>query len=100
MSSKGVALNPGYRAGSHWADCQRCDFQHRSEDLQEEWNGLWVCEDCYEPRHPQDFLRAKEDKIAADEPLNNPDTSNCVSVTFAETFTVAEGNFNTNNETI
>lgn len=93
MAQKGVTLNPGYISGSHWADCDRCDSQFRAEDLKLEWNGLWVCDSCFETRHPQDFLRATEEKIAADEPLNNPDTTNEVSVTFAETFTVPTGTF-------
>ena len=34
------------------------------EDLKHEWTGFKVCEKCWEPRHPQEFLRAREDKQA------------------------------------
>ena len=93
MAKRGVSLNPGYKSGDHWADCQRCDFQFRTGDMTKEWNGLWVCTDCYEARHPQDFLRVQEEKIAADQPINPSDTSNTISVTFAETDTVPTGTF-------
>ena len=26
-----------------------------------EWNGLRVCKDCFETRHPQEFVRGKQD---------------------------------------
>ena len=94
MAAKGKSLNPGYISGSHWANCQRCDFTHRSSELMEEWTGLWVCDGCWEHRHEQDFLRVKEEKVAADLPLQPSDTSNTIDVTFAETFTVDGGTFN------
>ena len=35
------------------AICDRCGFQYKYLELKEEWNGLLVCEECYEPKHPQ-----------------------------------------------
>ena len=93
--AKGHTLNPGYESGSHWAECERCTFDRRKEDLTQEWNGRWVCKDgCYEKRHPQDLIRVRGDEQAVNEPINPPDTTNTVSVTFAETFTVPEGTNN------
>ena len=91
MAKRGVSKNPGYRASSHWAVCDSCGFQFRAEDLRETWDGRWVCEDDWEPRHPQEFLRVKEEKIAADQPLREDNTDTTIDVTFAETFTVPEG---------
>ena len=35
------------------AICDRCGFQYKYLELKEEWNGLLVCKECYEPKHPQ-----------------------------------------------
>ena len=29
--------------------------------MKEEWTGFIVCKDCFETRHPQDFVRAVKD---------------------------------------
>jgi len=36
--------------------------------MRQEWNGLWVCavsgtRDCWEERHPQDFVRGRKEDI-------------------------------------
>ena len=82
MSKRGVSRNPGYKSGSHWANCDMCDSQFRAEDLKETWDHFWVCEDDYETRHAQDFLRVKEEHIYVDQPIRPSDTSNTISVTF------------------
>lgn len=35
------------------AICDRCGQQYDYLDLRKEWNGLLVCPECYEPKHPQ-----------------------------------------------
>ena len=51
------------------AICDRCGYQYDYLDLQKEWNGLLVCPECYEPKHPQlDPPR----HIADPEALRNP----------------------------
>lgn len=76
MAKRGVSRSPGYKSGSHWAICDSCGFQFRAEDLKETWDNRWVCNEDYEPRHPQDFLRAKEEKISVEQPIRPDDTSN------------------------
>lgn len=44
------------------AICDRCGFEFYSFQLQKEWTGLMVCKECFSPRHPQDFVKAKTDK--------------------------------------
>ena len=56
--------NPGFKPGQHWVICDRCGFAVREGDAVQEWNGLVVCKDDFEPRHPQDFVRAREDRQA------------------------------------
>lgn len=53
--------SPGWKKGGHWIICDRTGMAIRAEDAKEEWTGSVVAKDVWEPRHPQDFLRAMED---------------------------------------
>lgn len=64
-SSNKKTRSPGYQPGNHWVICDRCGFATRSQDARKTWDGLVVCPEDYEPRHPQDFVRARTDTIAA-----------------------------------
>ena len=33
--------------------CDRCGWQCAFLEMKKEWNGLKVCEECYEPKQPQ-----------------------------------------------
>ena len=35
------------------AVCDRCGQEYKYQQLQKEWNGLFVCPECFEPKHPQ-----------------------------------------------
>lgn len=48
------------------AICDRCGFEYNLNALRKEWTGLMVCSGpatngCWEPRHPQDFVRGVPD---------------------------------------
>lgn len=65
-----------FSSGSHNAICDRCGFKYKSHQLVKEWTGLRVCRgggtnDCWEPRHPQDFVRGRKDQQAP--PWTRPD---------------------------
>jgi hypothetical protein len=46
-------------APGEWnATCDRCGRKRKSGDLQKTWNNLYVCREHWEPRHPQDFVKA------------------------------------------
>ena len=60
--------NMHYKMGDHLAACQRCGFTYYGSELQDEWTGLRVCKPCWDPRHPQDFVRAVPD----DQSVKNP----------------------------
>ena len=59
-----------YASGKHaLAVCDRCGFRYKYTEIREEWHGLRVCPECYEPKHPQ--LEAP--RVRADaEALRNP----------------------------
>ena len=56
-----------YVHGQWNAVCDRCGNEYKARQLRREWTGLRVCSgagtlNCYEPRHPQDFVRGKADR--------------------------------------
>lgn len=57
-----------------WATiCDRCGFRFPSNELKPEWTGLMVCGQCWEPRHPQDFVKAIPDEQAPPWTRPNPE---------------------------
>lgn len=53
--------------------CDSCGFKFKSDQLRLRWDGMMVDDACWEPRHPQDFLRAiKETSNIL--PWTRPDT--------------------------
>lgn len=52
-----------YKRGSWNLVCDRCSKKIKADESKLEWTGFIVCPDCYEQRHPQDFVKAKIDKI-------------------------------------
>jgi len=47
-----------YKKGSWNVYCQVCAKKQKSDRIRRRWDGLYVCPEDWEPRHPQDFLRA------------------------------------------
>ena len=52
---------PGRWPGTWRAICDRCGFEFPSNMLVKDWQGLMVCKEDYETRHPQDFVRGVPD---------------------------------------
>jgi len=50
-----------YKKGSFNAVCDVCGQRFKASELMERWDGLMVDAACFEPRHPQDFLRVPEE---------------------------------------
>jgi len=51
-----------YKHGQWNVLCQVCGFKYKSSDIKKRWDGLYVCEEDWEARHPADFFRGtKED---------------------------------------
>lgn len=54
-----------YRPGDYWMICDICGFKRRRSKMKQNWKKQWVCADtCWEPRHPQDFVKGRKEKIA------------------------------------
>ena len=57
-----------YIPGDFYRFCDRCGGKFRQSKTKKTWDGLWVCLKCWEPRHPQDFVKGKTDKQSVPEP--------------------------------
>jgi len=53
-----------FKSGEYNFTCDSCGQKLKSSKGKKRWDGFMVCQACWEPRHPQDFLRARKDNIA------------------------------------
>lgn len=56
-----MASAPIYVKGDWLAICDVCGRQYKASYLRKRWDGLMVCSNDYEQRHPQDFVRGVKD---------------------------------------
>lgn len=59
-----------YRTGGTYGLCQECGFKFRMSELRKRWDGFMVCKEDWEPRHPQEFVRGKADRIRYNGPIS------------------------------
>jgi hypothetical protein len=70
---------------SYNAICDRCGFEYKNHQLQKEWTGLMVCKPCWEPRHPQDFIRQAAERETPSWTRPDDITTACTEVGDADT---------------
>ena len=46
--------------------CHRCGFWFASTRIRKEWTGIYVCQNCFETRHPQTFIKVHGEKAFPD----------------------------------
>ena len=92
--------NPGYVPGDPWVICDLCGFAYRQSEMKETWDGNIVCEQDFETRHPQDFVKGLGDDTSIDG-LENPEpTDEFNEVNYVAddaNDTIPDGNFDSNN---
>ena len=59
-----------FRMGDHNAICDGCGFKFKFSQLRKDWQNFYMCHKCWEPRHPQDFVRAVKDRQSV--PVSRP----------------------------
>ena len=59
-----------YKSGEWNVTCDVCSRKMKAASARKRWDGFIVCDGCYEERHPQDFVRARIDKISV--PFQRP----------------------------
>lgn len=69
-----------YKPGDNYFLCPVCGLKTRVSDGRRRWDKEYVCKDCWEPRHPQEQVRARRDRITA--PISRPEpTDSFIEVT-------------------
>lgn len=53
-----------FKPGDHNAICYVCGFKRKASEMKLRWDGVYVCKEDWEPRHPQDFVRGMPDEQA------------------------------------
>lgn len=53
-----------YKSGDFYCICDYSGFKIRRSEARKTWDGYLVRKDLWEPRHPQDFVRGRRDKIS------------------------------------
>lgn len=75
--------NAGWKKTDHWVVCDVCGCDIRNTDARRRWDNLVTCPDDWEPRHEQDFVRGKADKIAPNGFIRPPTTDQFRDRTYA-----------------
>ena len=64
-------MNRNYYESGGWnLICDVCSIKYKAKKAKQRWDGFIVCPNCYETRHPQDFVKAQSDKITV--PFTRP----------------------------
>lgn len=58
-----MTAEPYFAPGDWNAVCDRCGRRFKASQMRKTWQGYYVCERDWEPRHPQDFVRARQEHI-------------------------------------
>lgn len=59
-----------YVSGEFNVTCDVCAKKIKSSQAKQRWDGFIVCPEDYEQRHPQDFVKARTDKVTV--PFTRP----------------------------
>jgi hypothetical protein len=62
------------RVGDYNAICDVCGRKFKFSRLRQKWDNTWACEQDWEPRQPQDYLKGIKDNMSV--PLSRPDPPN------------------------
>lgn len=73
-------MKKNYFVSGEWnVTCDVCAKKIKAGQAKQRWDGLIVCPEDFEHRHPQDFVKAKTDKIvvAFQRPIQTPEFTVC-----------------------
>lgn len=64
-------MSKNYYVSGEWnVTCDVCSKKIKSSQAKQRWDGFIVCPEDYEQRHPQDFVKARTDKVSV--PFTRP----------------------------
>lgn len=61
-----------FRPGLHLFVCDICGRVFHSDRKRKTWDGLVVCDEDWDPRHPQEAVRGRKDKQSVSDPRPEP----------------------------
>lgn len=61
-------MTSAFRRGDALGICDQCGFRFYLSELRKQWDGLKVCKQCFEPRHPQDRLKVRKESPPPKDP--------------------------------
>ncbi len=70
--------------------CDSCGKKIKAHEAKHRWDGLVVCPEDWEPRQPQDFVRAKTDKISVPFTRPRPEDVFFLTLGVAESFDLTD----------
>ena len=70
-----------YKHGDYNVICDHSGWKVKRSECRLQWNGLLVRKDLWEPRHPQDFVRASTDDQSVDIARPEQDDEDYVDIT-------------------
>lgn len=63
-----------FKSGDFNAQCDVCGFKFKGSQLKKRWDGLMVCDEDWEQRHPQELIRPVQDQNRL--PWTRPESTN------------------------
>lgn len=60
-----------YNGGNYNGICDHCGKKFKFSQLKMEWDGLFVHEECWDYRNPQDYVRGVRDNMSV--PISRPE---------------------------
>jgi hypothetical protein len=81
-----LSYTPRYDNGDWIADCDICGRKYKASALSERWDGLMCCDDDWEIRQPQDFVKGQADHQIAPW-LRDESSNNFIPFNFTSTLT-------------
>jgi hypothetical protein len=76
-----------YKPGDYLVICDKCGMRRYASECRLDWQNLLLCEPCWEPRHPQDFVEGVEDDQSV--PISRPAVAASMGETTVKTTAAA-----------
>lgn len=82
--------NKDYWLPGTWnAYCAVCGFKFKANELIQRWDGFYVCQQDWEPRHVLDFFEVRPENMSVPWSQNNESITLVANVTASATLTAA-----------
>lgn len=56
-------IKPQFIPGDHYMVCDSCGMKFRRSEITKRWDGMYVCKADWEPRHQQESVSVRVDRV-------------------------------------